>query len=156
MIKSRKTKICLACTHGGHLGQMMRLLDAFESHDYFFVTYKSETSKNLKNAYLIPYKYGIIYTRIIWLLTIFIALFILIKERPKIIVSTGGGDIAIPFCYMAKLLNIKIIYIESIARINTVSLGAKLIYPIADLFLVQWESLLKYYGNKAKYWGRVI
>ncbi len=149
-------KICLACTHGGHLMQMTKLLDAFKDHIYFFVTYRSDTSNHLENTYLIPYKNGIISSKIIWLLTIPIAFKILIKEKPDLIVSTGGGDIALPFCYAAKILNIKIIYIESLARVGTVSLGGRLIYPIADLFLVQWKSLLKHCGKKAKYWGRVI
>jgi hypothetical protein len=36
------------------------------------------------------------------------------------------------------------------------SLAGKLIFPIADLFLVQWESLCEILGEKAKYVGRVI
>jgi beta-1,4-N-acetylglucosaminyltransferase len=81
---------------------------------------------------------------------------ILLKERPDVVISTGGGEIAIPFCYAGKLMGAKVVFIETLARVTTRSAAGKLIYPIADLFLVQWESLLKLYGSKAQYWGNVL
>ena len=149
-------KICLACSPGGHLTQMQRLMPAFEGKDYFFVTYKSEYSQHLERAYFIEYKVGYLKERITWLKTIFIALRILLKERPDVLISTGGGEIAIPFCYVGKLLGAKVIFIETLARVTTRSAAGKLIYPLADLFLVQWETLLKKYGKKAQCWGSVI
>ncbi len=135
---------------------MQRLMPAFEGKDYFFVTHRSEYSRHLERAYFIGYKEGYIRERITWLKTIFIALRILLKERPEVVISTGGGEIAVPFCYVGKLLGAKVAFIETVARITTRSAGGRLIYPIADLFLVQWEPLLKKYGKKARYWGNVI
>jgi len=131
-------------------------MHAFEGKEYFFVTHKSEYSQHLERAYFIEYKEGYIRERITWLKTIFIALRILLKERPDVVISTGGGEIAVPFCYVAKLLGAKVILIETLTRITTKSAAGRLIYPIADLFLVQWEPLLKKYGKKAQYWGKVI
>ena len=135
---------------------MQRLMPAFEGRDYFFVTFKSDYSRHLERAYLIEYKLGYIRERLTWLKTVFIALRILLKERPQVVISTGGGEIAIPFCYIGKLLGAKVIFIETLARVTTRSAAGKLIYPLADLFLVQWETLLKRYGKKAQYWGSVI
>jgi beta-1,4-N-acetylglucosaminyltransferase len=149
-------KICLVCSAGGHLTQMQRLLPAFEGKTYFFVTFKSDYSQHLERAYLIDYRLGYIRERLTWLKTIFIAFRILVKERPDVVISTGGGEIAIPFCYIGRLLGAKIIYIETLARVTTRSAAGKLVYRIADLFLVQWETLLKQYGKKAQYWGNVI
>jgi len=131
-------------------------MPAFEGKDYFFVTHKSKYSRHLERAYFIGYKEGYIRERITWLKTIFIALRILLKERPEAVISTGGGEIAVPFCYVGKLLGAKVIFIETVARVTTRSAAGKLIYPLADLFLVQWETLLKKYGKKAQYWGIVI
>ncbi|MFO7995583.1 MAG: PssD/Cps14F family polysaccharide biosynthesis glycosyltransferase [Dehalococcoidia bacterium] len=146
----------MACSPGGHLTQMQRLMPAFEGQDYFFVTHRSEYSRHLERAYFIPYEEGYIRERLTWLKTIFIALRILIKERPDVVISTGGGEIAVPFCYAGKVVGAKVIFIETLARITTKSAAGKLIYPIADLFLVQWEPLLKKYGMKAQYWGNVL
>ena len=135
---------------------MVRLLDAFDKHDYFFVTYNSEATNNFENAYLIKFEGWDLKGKILLIKTILKAFKILTKEKPDVIISTGGGEIAVPFCYIGKILGAKIIFIETLSRITTPSGGGRLVYPIADLFLVQWESLLKKYGTKAKYWGNVI
>jgi beta-1,4-N-acetylglucosaminyltransferase len=135
---------------------MERLLPAFEGKDYFFVTHDSDYSRHLGRAYLIPYREGFIRERLTWLATILIAMRILLKERPDVVISTGGGEIAIPFCYAGKLMGATVILIETLTRVTTRSAAGRLIYPIADLFLVQWESLLKLYGSKAQYWGNVL
>ena len=149
-------KICVAVSPGGHFIEMQRLLPAFEGKDYFFVTHKYEYSQHLDRAYFIEYREGYIRERFTWLKTMFIALRILLKERPDVVISTGGGEIAVPFCYMGKLLGAKVVFVETLARVTTRSAAGRLIYPVADLFLVQWESLLKVYGNKARYWGKVL
>ena len=83
--------------------QMMRLLDAFEGDDYFFVTYKSEATHNLRNAYFLKFEGGGLKGKILLINTLINAVKILIKEKPDVIISTGGGDIAVPFCYIGKV-----------------------------------------------------
>lgn len=145
-------KLCLVCSHGGHLTEILQLMDAFEGHDVFFVTYDGPGTRELKNAYLFdnfgekPLKLLSSLPRI---------LRILIKERPDVIVSTGA-EIAIPVFYIAKLFKIKTIFIESWCRVIEPSITGKVVYPIADVFLVQWRQLLKRYGNKAEYKGGVF
>ena len=159
-------KICLECGIGGHLNEMLNIIDAFEGHDIFFVTYRGETTKDLgdtaktyylrngpklTNIFLIDMLILVLYS--IRIILPFVK--ILFKEKPRVIVTTGG-DATVPICYISKLFGVKIMYIESLARVSTPSGIGKLVHPIADLFLVQWESLLKKYGKKAKYWGKVI
>ena len=76
------------------------------------------------------------------------------KEKPDVIITTGAL-IAFPFCVIGKIMRKKIIYIESFARVNGKSLTGKLVYPFADLFLVQWESMLDVYP-KSKYVGGIF
>ena len=76
------------------------------------------------------------------------------REKPDVIVTTGAL-IVFPFCLYAKLMGTKVIYIETFARVNDRSLTGRLVYPLADLFLVQWESLLELYP-KAKYVGGIF
>ena len=75
------------------------------------------------------------------------------KEKPDVIITTGAL-LSFPFCFIGRKKS-KIIYIESFARVNNKSLTGKLIYPFADLFIVQWKSMLKYYP-KAKYTGGIF
>ena len=85
---------------------------------------------------------------------ILLELFNYIKFRPKYIVTTGA-HIAGPMCCIGKIFGSKIIFIETFANINTKTITGKLVYKFADLFLVQWEDMLKLYP-KAKYWGSVF
>jgi beta-1,4-N-acetylglucosaminyltransferase len=157
-------KICLVCSHGGHLTQMLRIRDAFSSHKTFLITYKWGNTQKLQNeysikTYLIAYLYGTHPHSIFWLLLNMIIVTVkeipvFLKERPDAIVSTGS-EIAIPICYIAKLFGKRIVYIETFGRPLEASGTAKFVYPIADLFLVQWEPLLKKF-KRARYEGRVF
>jgi beta-1,4-N-acetylglucosaminyltransferase len=49
----------------------------------------------------------------------------------------------------------EIIYIESFARVETLSLTGKLLYPFVDRFLVQWPELSKKLGQ-AEYKGILV
>ena len=60
-----------------------------------------------------------------------------------------------PVCLLGKMRKIHIIYIESFARGDEASLTGKLMYPLADLFLVQWEDMLKVFP-KAIYAGGIF
>jgi UDP-N-acetylglucosamine:LPS N-acetylglucosamine transferase len=81
---------------------------------------------------------------------------ILLKERPDILFSTGS-EIAAPAFYLGKFFyRTRLIYLECSAQVYRPSLTGRFIYPITDLFLVQWEPLLKRYGPKAKYVGGLI
>ena len=79
------------------------------------------------------------------------SLILFIKIRPSVIVTTGTHT-AVPMCYIGKIFFRKIIYIETFANSSSKTLTGKLIYPIANVFIVQWESMLKLYP-KAIYGG---
>ncbi len=155
-------KVCLVCSPGGHLVEMLQLLDAFQDYSVVLITHEEKFISGLENSY--PLKiYRIRYHQIrpLWLSHIdymiragFISLKVLRKERPEVFIS-NGAEIAIPVCYLAKLFGKKIIYIESICRVRKLSVTGQAVSRIADLFLVQWESLLQKYKN-AKYLGRLV
>ncbi|MCZ7393667.1 MAG: PssD/Cps14F family polysaccharide biosynthesis glycosyltransferase [Candidatus Methanoperedens sp.] len=157
-------KICLECAEGGHLDEMLSIIEAFGGHEIFFVTTFAETTRDLKEIagvyyvreqYNVKHRVFIIPIELFYMIKLmFSCLRILLTEKPQVIVSTGGGS-TIPLCYLGKLFGAKIIYIESIARVNQPSGTGRIIYPIADLFLVQWKSMLRFY-RKAMYKGRVV
>lgn len=83
-----------------------------------------------------------------------LALKVLPKEKPDFIISTGAG-ISVPFIYVGRILGIVCVYLESLARVRTLSLSGKLVYPVVNTFLVQWPELADKY-KKAKFQGQVI
>jgi UDP-N-acetylglucosamine:LPS N-acetylglucosamine transferase len=146
-------KIALVCSHGGHLTEMLCLMNAFEGHEVFFITYESTRTDDLRFKKYILKNIG---TNFFQMIVAFIKfLKILLIERPQLIVSTGS-EIAIPAFYIAKLRGIKTVYIESWCRVSTPSSTGKIVYYVSDLFLIQWPQLLGRYGKKARFEGAVV
>ena len=50
-------------------------------------------------------------------------------------------------CLIAKIFGSRVIYIETFANINTKTITGKLLYPVSDKFIVQWDSMKKLYPN---------
>ena len=69
---------------------------------------------------------------------------LMLQERPDVVLSTGGG-MSIACSLLAKMFGKKLIFLESGARVNTPSRTGKLMYRFADLFIVQWQPMLKFY-----------
>ena len=66
------------------------------------------------------------------------------KERPDVIVSSGAA-VAVPFFYLGKLFGMKTIYIEVFDRIDKPTMTGKMVYPVTDRFIVQWEEMKQVY-----------
>ena len=61
------------------------------------------------------------------------------------------------FCCACRLLlwrPCRLVYVESIARVDTLSLSGKILYKIADQFFVQWPQLQAKYP-RALFVGRL-
>lgn len=145
-------KICLVCSHGGHLTEMIEILDAFSGHDIFFITYPN--SRNVGD-YRMYYTDNLGKNPWRFIASLPAMLGILLKEKPDLIVSTGA-EIAIPAFYLGSLLGIRTLFIESLCRVKHPSATGKIVYPVSTVFLVQWEHLLQRYGKKAMYRGNII
>jgi beta-1,4-N-acetylglucosaminyltransferase len=88
------------------------------------------------------------------LVTTIQAVRVLLRVRPKAILSTGPA-IAVPIAILGKLLGARVIFVETGSRIQTVSMTGKIMYRWADLFFVQWPQLQKKLP-RAIYAGRLI
>jgi beta-1,4-N-acetylglucosaminyltransferase len=148
-------KIGLICSHGGHLTEMLELVTAFEGHQVFFVTYQSERVKELMEQYQVYTLRNIGTSPFLLLSSLPATWSILRREQPDVLVSTGS-EIAIPFFMLAKFLQIRTVFVESWCRVKSPSRTGKVLYPVADVFLVQWPSLLSMYGPRARYEGGLL
>lgn len=138
-------KIGLVCSSGGHLTHLKLLKSFWEKEDRFWVTFDKEDA----NSYLVnERKYNCYFPTNRNLFNLikntFLAIKVLKDEKPDIIISTGAA-IAVPFFYIGKLFGVKTIYIEVFDRYNKPTLTGKLVYPVTDRFIVQWESMKKVY-----------
>ena len=154
----KKKKVMFICSVGGHLTQMLQMKKIFDEYDYVLITEKTDVTKEMKDKYNMEYLiYGsrnYLFSYIFkFSFNIIKSLYLFIKYRPKTIITTGTHT-AVPMCYIGKLFRRKIIYIESFAKRTSPTLSGKMVYPIADIFIVQWESMLSIYP-KAKCFGPI-
>ena len=154
-------KVLFISSTGGHLTELLELKKMFKKYDYRIITEKTKSTEDLKTiypgkVYYLPYgtKHNKLKYPFILLLNCFISLFYFIKFRPNVIVTTGAHT-AGPMCCIGKILGAKIVYIETFANIKTKTVTGRLVYLFADLFIVQWESMLKLYP-KAVYGGWIF
>jgi UDP-N-acetylglucosamine transferase subunit ALG13 len=147
-------KICLACSSGGHLAQIMELKEVYARYNHFFVSYRSADTIELAEKEKVHYLTNPHRHPILTILNFLQSFKLFIKEKPDIVMTTGAG-VALPMCYIAKLFKKKLIFIESFSRVEKPSLFGRLVYLIANLTIVQWEPLLKYY-KEAKYGGPIF
>lgn len=150
-------KICIVSSAGGHLKEMNRLLPIIGKYEYFYITFAEEEITSGIGGRVYRVVNPDIRNRKLgakaFVKNFFQVLRILKKEKPDVVMTSGAG-VALTPCYLAKMLfGAKIIFIETSSRFDKPSLIGRMLYPIADLFLVQWPGALKYYGKKAKYAG---
>ena len=142
-------KVLFISSTGGHLRELMKLEPLFENYDYSIITEKDIATEKLKERYKVYYVPYSTRSKIIsyffkYSYIIFKSIILFLKIKPDAIVSTGTHT-AVPICFLAKFFNKKIIYIETYANITRKTLTGKIIYPISDLFIVQWKEMKKLY-----------
>ena len=151
-------KVLFISSTGGHLNELLQLKSIMNKYDSYLITEKTKSTISLKEEYKDKISYLIYGTKhnmltypFKLLANCFISLYYFIKLRPKYIVTTGAHT-AGPMCCLGKIFGSKIIYIETFANIKTKTITGRLIYHFADLFIVQWPSMLELYP-KATYGG---
>ncbi|MFT5295186.1 MAG: beta-1,4-N-acetylglucosaminyltransferase [Colwellia sp.] len=148
-------KIVIACSTGGHYVQAERLAVIYSQYDYTYLTFKGGVADELAKTHKVVAIPNINRKSIISVLRTFVySIRAICITRPDVVISTGAG-IVIIYCLMAKLSGAKLVYLESMARIKSPTITARILYPFSDLFIVQWENLIVFFP-KAKYFGRLL
>ena len=132
---------------GGHLTELLKLSTLFKYYDYKIITEK-KGNENLKTVYGNKLKFLVYGTKhnmvtypFIFSFNIFISLFYFIIFRPKYIITTGTHT-AVPMCFIGKLFRKKVVFIETFANYKTKTVAGKIVYKIADLFIVQHKEMV--------------
>lgn len=142
---ARRHRVLLVCSSGGHLTQLLALRSWWEHHDRTWVTFDTAdalealvgervvlahhpTTRNIPNL----------------LRNLRLAVGTLRRERPDVIVSDGAG-VAVPFFWLGRLFGARTVYLEVYDRIDSATMTGRLVRPVTDLFLLQWDEQLANY-----------
>lgn len=145
MWKEHNMKICLVGSSGGHLTHLYMLKPFWKKRERVWVTFKKEDACSLlEGEKMYPCYFPTNRNLINLVKNTVVAWKVLKKEKPDLIISSGAA-VAVPFFYLGKIMGAKLIYIEVFDRIDKPTLTGKLVYPIADEFIVQWDEQKKVY-----------
>ena len=141
----KEAKICLVGSSGGHLTHLYMLKPLWENKNRFWVTFDKIDANSILKDEKVYHCYFPTNRNIKNLIkNTFLAIKVLWKEKPDIIISSGAA-VAVPFFYLGKLRGAKTVYIEVFDRIDKSTLTGKLVYPVTDKFIVQWDEMKNVY-----------
>lgn len=144
-------KVGLVCSPGGHLAQLAWLEAWWSQHDRFWVTLDGpDVAERLAGERVIQAHGPTNRSLPNYLRNLRLARRVLREERPDVLVSTGAG-LAVPFFQVGWLRGIRLLYIEVYDRIDAPSLSARLVRPLVDEMVLQWQAQRDFFPG-----GRVL
>lgn len=153
--RSGGIEVLLVCSSGGHLLQLLALREAWEPFTRAWVSFDKSDVRSLLREERVIYGRGPTNRSIRNLVrNIGVAWRVLRELRPAVVLTTGAG-LAVPFAWLARIRGVRVVYVESLTRIERPSLSCRLIAPTADRIYVQWPQLLAAVP-RARYAGSIF
>lgn len=144
----------LVCSTGGHLLQLHLLREAWAGFRTVWVTFDKSDARSLLDGEHVLFAFGPTNRSFVNLARNLVLAFRIVRRlRPRLILSTGAG-IAVPFAWIGRLFGARIVYVESVTRIDRPSLSLRLMAPVLDRTYAQWPTLAERIG--ARYVGSVF
>lgn len=148
--------LLIVCSSGGHLLQMLELRDAWSGFERVWVTFDKSDTRSLLRDERVVHAHGPTNRNVPNLLrNLRLAARVLRAERPSAILTTGAG-VAVPFAWIGRLLGIPTVYVESVTRIEALSLSARMIAPVATRLYGQWPELARTSDGRIRFAGNVL
>lgn len=149
----RKKKILAVSSGGGHWVELIRIAPALNGHDVAFATVDETYRSEAGAARFYTVRDVTRWNKWRWVQTFAILIWILLRERPDVVISTGAlpGYFALR---LGKWFGAKTIWLDSIANVDELSMSGQKIGKHADLWLTQWPHLAK--PNGPLYRGTVL
>ena len=135
-----KSKTCLIYSPGGHYNELIKSLNGINLKKKYNITFKTNSKKNSKIYFIMHPRRNFFRT----IINFYQSFKILLKEKPKLIISTGA-DVCLGTIILGKLFfKTRVIFVESAANVVTPTLTGRISYFFSDLFIIQHKELIKY------------
>lgn len=142
-------KLCFTCNGGGHFEQLCLATKRIPK-DKYNIYWVTDSAKHLMNKlsgerhYRFVNPTGSIPRLIINCVQ---TLWMLVKERPDVIISTGTGVSFLTMWFGKRFFGSKVIFVCSAANVTKPSRVPYMAYGLSDLFLVQWPEMKETFPN---------
>jgi UDP-N-acetylglucosamine:LPS N-acetylglucosamine transferase len=151
-VAGERKRILAVASSGGHWIQLLRLRPAFDGHDVAYLTTESGHRSEVGSARFYAVRDGNRTSKLALLVSALQIAWVLVRERPEIVISTGAAPGYLALCG-AKLLGARTAWIDSAANVDELSLSGRLASVKADLCLTQWPHLA---NGRVAYEGSVL
>jgi UDP-N-acetylglucosamine:LPS N-acetylglucosamine transferase len=139
------SRVLLVGSSGGHLAQLLSLRPWWQDRTRHWVTFRTPDALSQLADEQVTWAFHPTTRNVLNLVrNTWLALVVLRRERPDLVVSTGAG-VALPFFVLARLLGSRTVYIEVYDRLDSRTLTARLCAPFTSLMCVQWDEQLEQY-----------
>jgi UDP-N-acetylglucosamine--N-acetylmuramyl-(pentapeptide) pyrophosphoryl-undecaprenol N-acetylglucosamine transferase len=139
----------LACSSGGHLDVLMRQQEAFQGCRVVWVVQQSARAAQLREQGAEVHVLGEWDRASLWRIatrTIWRSLGLVLRNRPRLVVTSGSG-IIVPFCVMARAAGARVIFVETSARVRGASMSGRVLSRIAHDVIAQWVDMQTVYRS---------
>jgi UDP-N-acetylglucosamine--N-acetylmuramyl-(pentapeptide) pyrophosphoryl-undecaprenol N-acetylglucosamine transferase len=137
----------IATSAGGHIELISAIRGAFEGYRRVWVVQPSLRAGVLaregEEVIELPQYDGRL-VRGSYLKNIVLAARIALRHRPRVVVTPGAGA-TVPFCFFARLLGARIVFVETMARVTGPSSSGRVLSRLASRVLVQWPEVARAY-----------
>jgi len=152
---AERADVLLVCSSGGHLLQLRSVAAAWSGLSHTWVVEDTPDTRSVLAGEPARFLAPVVPRDLRGAIrNAFLARKLLRELRPQVVVTTGAA-IAVPFAWLARASGVRVVYIESITRIERPSLSCRLVAPVASRVYVQWPELVEHVHN-ARYAGAVL
>jgi UDP-N-acetylglucosamine transferase subunit ALG13 len=135
-------KIALVTPPGGHLNEIEYLSELYSSHPHFYVT----NMEFVEPPHMRGLVHVITHSSRDWrfLINLKEAFHLLRREKPRVILTTGGG-FSVAFTLIGRVLRIPTIYIETAGKVGTPTATGRIMYWLTRDFFYQWPQVGRHF-----------
>ena len=139
--------VLLVSSQGGHLAHLLALRGWWEGRSHLWVCPQTPDVADRLVGEQVVWSYQPTTRNVPNLLrNAALAVRLLLRERPTLVISSGAG-VAVPFFVGAWLLRIPTVFIEVYDRVDTPTMTGRLCGPFTTRRIVQWSSQLDFYPD---------
>ena len=144
-------RIALVSSVGGHLTELLCLRTAYERLPHFYIF--NDTTQFEPPAGVHVYTIAHAERDLRVFSNVWEVFRIFCKERPTVMLTTGAGP-GVSAAVAARLLGVRVVFVETVAAVEEPSLTGRLMEYLAHSYFVQWPELTK--GKEQRWQGNIF
>ena len=147
----RKPRIGLVSSVGGHLTELLCLRSSYEEYEHFYISNDVTQFAPPDGVRVHTIAHAERDLRVVSNVAEVLRIFRV--ERPTVMLTTGAGP-GLSAAVAARILGVRVVFVETVAAVERPSLTGILMEPLANAYFVQWPELAQ--GKPERWQGNIF